>query len=239
MGEDQKAILLFSGGYDTLLATSYLVEKGFEVLLVTFDNGALRGLDTVEYSYKRLKTLFGDRVTFLGVESIVGTWRQFLIPYMLKRDIFDGRRYNFLPIEYFCITCRISMYIHAIAEGLLQGVSYLAEGARLSQGYPEQDKEVLERIRKFVEGYGLKLLLPVFNVSSKEMVKEELALRGIIPKTREPYCILSMPLYRYQFSQVGLREILELMDSFIIPRAGFLVDRVVEIKRVRRRGDLV
>lgn len=62
---NQKVILLFSGGYDTLLATAYLVEQGFETLLITFDNGAMRGLDVVEDNYRRLKLLFGDKIDFL------------------------------------------------------------------------------------------------------------------------------------------------------------------------------
>lgn len=130
------------------------------------------------------------------------------------------------------------MYIHAVAEGLLRDIGYLAEGARLSQGYPEQNGAVLEMIKRFVESYGLKLLLPILSMASKEAVKEELALRGIIPKTREPYCVMSMPLYRYELSRDRLDEILELMDSFIIPKARVLVDRLLGVKRSREMGVL-
>jgi len=234
--KNKKCLLMFSGGYDTLLSTCLLVEDACDVLLISYDNGMETGIESVEDNFKRLQKIYGKKVQFLGIETMVGTWRKFLIPYMLKTRNFD--KYNLLPMEYFCLTCRTSMYIHTLAECLNSSIPYLAEGARKSQNYPEQTEQVIEKFRKFCKEFDRELLLPVFSVESKSKIKEELALRGVIPKTKEFYCTLAMPLYDYKPSEENIKSMGELLDEFILPEAENLVKDVLKIKKHKKKGKM-
>lgn len=69
---NKKCILMFSGGYDTLLRVPRLISSGFEsVSLIVFDNGIEKGLGNVSISAERLKNIYGESVECLGIKSIV------------------------------------------------------------------------------------------------------------------------------------------------------------------------
>ena len=156
---------------------------------------------------------------------------------MLKLKDFD--KYKLLPMEYFCLTCRASMYLHSIAECLNLEIPCLAEGARKSQNCPEQTEPVIERFKNFCKEFDRELLLPVFHIESKGKIKEELSLRGIIPKTKEPYCTLAMPLYDYKPSEESIEGMVKLLDEFILPEAEKLVKETAKIKRYKKKVGIV
>lgn len=53
---------------------------------------------------------------------------------------------------------------------------------------------MLERYKKLLSKYEIELLLPVQYIASDWTVKNELLLRGIVPKTLEPQCLIGVPL---------------------------------------------
>ncbi len=195
--QNRKCMLMFSGGYDTLLCVPQLISLGFKpISLITFDNGAEKGLSNAIENTERLKKIYGESIEFLGIRSIVGIWRKFLIPYCLGLEKWNN--IQLLPTERICLTCRTSMYIRAITECLQRDIPYLAEGARESQGYPEQQPSIVERYKKLCKEFSIELVLPIWTVKNKGEVKEKLIMAGIIPKTAEPFCVFAMPLYEYQ-----------------------------------------
>ena len=216
----EKCMLMFSGGYDTLLCVPRLISSGFKsVSLITFDNGAEKGINNVTKNAERLKKIYGESIEFLGVESIVGIWRKFLIPYFLGK----WNNIQLLPMEMVCLTCRTSMYIRAITECLKRNIQYLAEGARESQGYSEQQSTIVERYKRLCREFSIELLLPVWTVKSKGEIKEELIRAGIIPKTAEPFCVLAMPLYDYQIKKESVKEMERVLDELIFPEIGDII----------------
>jgi len=223
--EKEGCILMFSGGYDTLLCVPRLISLGFKsIALITFDNGTEKGLDNAIKNVERLKKIYGESLEFLGVESIVGIWRRFLIHYCL--DLGKWENIQLLPTEVICLTCRTSMYIKAITECLQRNIPYLAEGARESQGYPEQQPSIVERYKKLCKEFSIELLLPVWTVKSKGEVKEELITAGIIPKTTEPFCVFAMPLYDYQTKRESIKEMERMLDELIFPEAKDIINEL-------------
>lgn len=221
VAEAKKCLLMFSGGYDSLLASCYLIERGYKVLLLTYDNGLEKNVESVETNVKRLIMLYGNKVESLGVASIVGIWRElFLIPYLLGREKFE---YNLLPMEMICLSCRSSMYIRSIAECLQKNVRYLADGARESQGYPEQQRPIIEVFKELCKNYSIELLLPIYDVDGKEQLDEELIVRNIIPKTTEPYCTFEMPLYEYAPSETRVKEMKRFLEDYLVPKAKEII----------------
>jgi len=118
------------------------------------------------------------------------------------------------------------MYIKAITECLQRNIPYLAEGARESQGYPEQQPSIVERYKKLCKEFSIELLLPVWTVKSKGEVKEELIMAGIIPKTTEPFCVFAMPLYDYQTKRESIKEMERMLDELIFPEAKDIINEL-------------
>jgi len=212
---NKTCLLMFSGGYDSLLAPCYLIEQGYDVLLVTFNNGLEKNLKTIEVNVERLTNLYGNKIQFLGIKNVAGLMRKFLIPYLTGRKEF---KYNLKPMEIVCLSCRTAMYTRSIVECLLMDIKYIAEGARESQGYPEQQAPVIEALQGLCQRYSIELLLPVYN-ETKENEKEALIMRNIIPKTTEPYCTFQMPLYEYKPSKGTVNEMRRLLDEYLLPQA--------------------
>lgn len=229
--KEKPCLLMFSGGYDTLLAPCYLIEKGYKVLLVTYDNGLEKNMESIEVNVKRLTTLYGNKIEFLGIKSIVGIWRElFLRPYLLRREKFD---YNLLPMEMICLSCRTSMYIRSIVECLERNIKHLAEGARESQGYPEQQCAVMEVFREFCKKHSIELVLPVYDIANQEQLKEELIMRNIIPKTTEPYCTFQMPLYEYAPLKDRVKEMERFLVKYLMPKAQEVIEKLPDIVKTR------
>jgi len=228
---------MFSGGYDSMLAAAVLVEKGYETYLLTLDNGMYKGLDFATSQAERLRKKYGEKIKFLGTESFLGIWRKFLIPYMRKKEVFT--KYKLLPKEFFCLTCMSSMYIFSIIKCKLLNIPTLASGARISYRFPDQTKNIIERYRKLCKEYDVKLLLPIFRITSKEKVKEELIRRDIIPKVIEPFCALSMPYPIRRNSSNLIESIEKIFDEFIFPNAEKIINKFLRINNSKINGNWV
>ena len=50
----KKFLVLFSGGKDSMLSTIFLIEQGFETILVHYDNALELGSKNVKNGYYRL-----------------------------------------------------------------------------------------------------------------------------------------------------------------------------------------
>lgn len=235
IGDEKTCLLMFSGGYDTLLASCYLVQKGYKVVLATFDNGLEKNMESVNVNKDRLIKLYSSRIRFLGVKHITGIWRElFLLPYFTGREDFD---YELKPMEFICLSCRTAMYVRSIAECLLRGIKLVAEGARESQRYPEQQRPVMNIFKKLCNDYSIELLLPVYDIPNKERVKEELIIRDILPKTSELYCIFAMPLYEYKPSEDAMNEMVRLLKEYLIPHAHRIIKDLPDKLRFRSGGN--
>jgi 7-cyano-7-deazaguanine synthase in queuosine biosynthesis len=236
--DEKTCLLMFSGGYDTLLAPCYLIEKGYKVLLITYDNGLEKNMESVDVNVNRLTKLYGNNLEFLGIKSIMSIWRElFLLPYLLRREKFD---YDLAPMELMCLSCRSSMYARSIVECLGRNIKYIAEGARESQGYPEQQRAVMEVFRELCKEHSIELVLPVYHIKNKEHLKEELLMRNIIPKTTEPYCTFAMPLYNYAPLEDRVKEMERFLVEYLMPKAQKIIKKLPDVIKARSgKGGLV
>lgn len=198
-GEDRggkRALVLFSGGKDSLLTTCELIELGFRVALVTFENGAGIAGNNARVTAERVIERYGGKlVEYLGVRSTVGIWREFLPQYYNMTPGQIASTYGQLPTSQFhCLTCRSSMYIWSIIWAKQEGCAFVADGARSVQGFVIELPGMAKRFQDFFREYSLELMFPVLDLTSDWELKNRLLRAGFVPKTIEPQCFLGVPL---------------------------------------------
>jgi hypothetical protein len=219
-------ILLFSGGRDSFLAGCYLIEEGFKIYMVTFENGVGLAAHNAEHGAKRIIERYGkDKAEFLGVHSVAGIWREFFLPYFNMKPSEISKEFGELTISQFhCLTCRSAMYIWAVIKAGQMGIKYIADGAHKDQGFVIELPNMIKKFRDFLAEYSIELLLPVWDLESDWERKNLLLLRGFIPKTLEPQCLIGVGLPGGRTPDEEIQKAAEnYFDKVILPRAKKII----------------
>ena len=79
---DNTVLLMLSGGRDSFLSACKLLEQGYYLKLITYDNGCTIQSYRSEECAERIANKYGsEKVEFLGVRNIAGLFREFFTPY--------------------------------------------------------------------------------------------------------------------------------------------------------------
>ena len=66
----KEALILFSGGKDSFLSTLMMLDQGYKVNLVTFDNGHELNIKKVLIGAKKIQKKYGsDKVKIIGIKK--------------------------------------------------------------------------------------------------------------------------------------------------------------------------
>jgi len=241
MHNDKRCLLMFSGGRDSWLACARLIEEGYQVSLVHYDNGKSVGAENLELAAERLRQMYGSRVEFLGTRLIAGIWREFFLPYMTMTPSEVRTEWGELPFSQFCcLSCRTAMYVWSIQYSRANGIECIAEGARESQNWPIMQKSMIERFRSLVEEHGLKLLTPVFDIATNWQRKNALLRRNFVPKVLEPQCLLGVALPDAKRPPKEVQQAVEkFYDSVLLPYARNLIKEgnpALHVERVEQHA---
>ena len=185
--------LLFSGGRDSLLAGALLLEQGYRVHFLTCDNGH------IDYVKRAKETVFELKdkgaCVIPPIISTASLFYNLMLPEWQRKS---AERIKLYPevqtYQIHCLTCRYAMYVEAISYCKKHNISYLAEGARKSQGFFIELPEMRDRLVELCSSQGITLLLPVYDLESDQKRKRMLADRGLTTKTLEPQCNLGSPI---------------------------------------------
>lgn len=226
----KKVLILFSGGKDSMLSAILLIEQGYEVTLVHYDNSFELGSKDVKNGYERLVKKYGeDKVKYLGVKRIDAIFRTFIKDfYNLKVDKIL-KEYGKISFSQFnCLTCRLSMYVMTIILCKQLNISYVADGARKSQLFAIEQDKMLNLFKELFKEHKIDLLLPVKNLENDFEEKNEFLVRGIIPKVSESQCLIGMPL------NVNDDEILNasinVYKNFLYPKIKDIIKRYKNVE---------
>lgn len=192
----KKCLVLFSGGKDSLLSTIYLIEQGYKVYLVHYDNGQTIGTENIKIGVERLAKKYGmEKVEYIGSKNISIFFRKFIRKiYNLHIDQIQKKYGNITISELNCLSCRLSMYAASIIICKQKNISYIADGARNSQLFVIEQDEMLNEFKELFKKYNINMLLPVKELVDDFEEKNELLVRGFIPKVNESQCLIGMPL---------------------------------------------
>lgn len=224
----KKVLVLFSGGKDSFLSACKLVEEGFEVFLVTFENSCGLGALNVTHGAERIIAKYGkEKVHFLEVYNTISVWREFFLPFMNMTPSQILKEYGEVSYSQFnCLTCRSSMYVYSIAICKILGINNICDGARYSQQFAIETKPLLNKYKEMLKVFNIDLLLPVVDIDSDWQLKNELLLRGFVPKTLESQCLLGVPLSENGISESEINGVCSFFDKEITPKIHNLVEKV-------------
>ena len=112
----KEALVLFSGGKDSFLSTLIMLEKGYKVNLVTFDNGRELKSKNVLIGAKRIQKKYGsDRVKIIGIKKTDAIFRELICTFYNYDIEYIRTQFGKITISQFnCLACRLAMYILAI-----------------------------------------------------------------------------------------------------------------------------
>lgn len=240
--EREKVLVLFSGGKDSLLTTCMLIEKGFKVCLVNYDNSCTLKSDNVLYSVNKLIEKYGnERVEFIGIKTIIGIIRNFFLPIKNMKPSDIVNEYGELPYsQYNCLICRSSMYLYSIILCKMLDIKYMAEGARKSQSFVIELEPMLQKFRELLKEYDIELYTPVFDIVDDKEVDQELSLYNFYHGGLEPQCLLGVPINnKYPIDEEVIKATIKFYEKEIQPNAFDIIEGCTKkIKHQYKPGNI-
>lgn len=219
-------LLMLSGGRDSFLSACHLLEDGYRVQMITYDNGCLSNVSAVQEVADRIIAKYGkSRASYAGVHSVASSLYRLQETFLYQTISESSRKYPDLrPDQLRCLVCRTGMYVESIAYCKTHNIAYLAEGARESQGFFVELREMIKQYKELAKQNEIELLLPVYELTDEWERKLQLADRGYVPKTSEPQCWIGCPLHR-ELSDNEIRSLLDYYNVEIKPKLQILIDK--------------
>ena len=173
-----RCLLLFSGGSDSCLAALQLARQYRQVVLLTLTRKGFSRLRNVELQVARLERFFGGQNRF----ELVTVPHDRMFKHMLyERYLYHLRRYGSMMLSH-CGLCKVAMHWRGMIYALENGFEHVADGAvRSSEEYPAQNERImLSRLREIYQGFGLRYENPVYEEASTEQALYELRFHSSV-----------------------------------------------------------
>lgn len=225
----KEVILMYSGGLDSFLSCIRLVNQGYKVYLLHFDNGSSIGTENIQIGAERLQKMYKDNVEFLGIASTAAK-------FIYYRELVNIENLNALELyekhgkisisQYRCLLCRMAMYTYAISLAKKMNIKYIAEGARKSQLFAIEQQELINEFKKLCNKYEIELLTPVIDLDDDYQKENELLDNRFLPIANEGKCLLG-----YQMDRELTKEEIEDIKKFYTS-IRYLQERDIEEEKV-------
>jgi len=203
----KKIAILFSGGVDSTATAIYLLKRGYETHLLTFDNGAEKWLDLAEYKAGWIKKQFPERCSWELRDSTHLFHELAIRP--LEQDV---KKFGNL----ICCGCKLAMLCEAIIYCKRNNITELADGFQRAQDYyPEQTPDYMVPADRFAGAYGIRCLHPFWE--HPELKQDQITLSGAVPPSPiQPYCIFGCnPILNKKFIRPYVRSKLPAMRKYV------------------------
>lgn len=140
------------------------------------------------------------------------------------------KEYGEITISQFnCLSCRLSMYVMSIILCNKMNMKLVVDGARNNQLFAIEQDLLLTRFKAFFAKYHIKIDFPLKNFKDNFELKNQLLIRGFIPKTLEPQCLLGMPISKKDITTEIIESSAKVFDKLLLKKANELVEKYKNI----------
>ena len=195
--DENRCLLLFSGGRDSTLAAIRLVNRFSKITLLTVTSDHLTGINAVFTRLQELASHLPEDCRHLQVLQPT---------YQLKDELVADT----------CLPCHRAYLACGLLVALRLGIAHLACGyAGYQRGWPEQSMYATSSVRGLLANLGFTLHLPAYDLESKAAAIDELNRYGLTPHALEQKCTK-------QINNVELPEhtLVEQIDRWMESTAG-------------------
>lgn len=142
-----------------------MLYNNYKVYLVTFENGCGLKVENVNETIERLKKRYGkEKIENIGIKNISGSFREFIYPFYNYTSSCIKENFGNISISQFnCLSCRFSMYIASIILAKQYNINFVYDGARKSQLFAIEQKEMLHKVKSLFNEYNLTIEFPLEN----------------------------------------------------------------------------
>ena len=171
-GTQPNSVLMFSGGRDSSLGAVRMHQQGRAPILVTVSSWHLTGIERVRERVYELRKSLSARLPWLVVRQ----------PSELRTDT------SFY--EQTCLPCHHAYIVAGAAVAAKVGVNTLGFGyASYQNAWPEQTPLAIERLTAVLSQHGIQLILPVYDLASRDQAIQQLRASGLSSEALEQKCI--------------------------------------------------
>ncbi len=241
MFDNPKVLVLFSGGKDSFLSAARLVEKGYEVHLMFFNNGSVVYEEHVLHGVERLQGRYGkDCIKFDGYDSTVSTlWTlNSTWTYETWREL--GDKYPLLSnAQVTCLHCQTAMWVNAIAFAIAHSIPNIASGYKNTDEFCTGVLPWIQQISKLTSKYNINMLMPLWETpewgENKDYGRDtEMIQRFFQPAVLEPKCMLGRPVEKPYDGQIsGMMRYFEDVILNLLPGE---IERKVQVFKWTRKS---
>lgn len=187
---EKDVLLLYSAGKDSTLAAIRLKKVGYKVHFIHFNNGAMLDNDKPYLTFKKSFANYQDY--YFSYENYDVKVEKDFNDYFLAWEKVNGNtlKDGTIDSEIRCLSCRMAMYTKAFIYAKKNNFQYIAEGARTSQKFMIEQKEMLQLFQELANQIGIKLLFPVIDLEDDIKEQQELIKNGFSSKSWESKCLL-------------------------------------------------
>lgn len=198
-----KCLVLFSGGKDSFLSACYMIDAGYTVELISFNNGAVAGEENLLHGVKRMQNRYGeDVVNYAGVYCISSTIARLTDYWSYVPSHEFGDKYpNIINAQLTCLHCQTAMWCAAIAYACAKEIKVIVTGYRSTDVFCTGVTPWVDAMMGIARAKGITVEFPVWEKSVWEESygwerDTEMVLRSFEPRVLEPKCLLGRPVVR-------------------------------------------
>lgn len=192
---NRRAVVMYSGGRDSLLLMARMVNEGWDVYPVTLQPGYVANIEFSKFGIRCITASdkFKERVHPIGGRDICGIYKE--LNASLHNITFNGlaERYpNMTCLQMNCLVCRTAMLVAAALIAQAYGINTIALGDLSCDRFVCQQQSVMEYFKSMIsETFGVTIKRPLMDIEDKSSVKNELSLNGLPVKVIEPSCVIA------------------------------------------------
>lgn len=213
---DKDVLLLYSGGKDSTLAAIRLVQMGYKVYFIHFNNGFMMDTDKPYLTWQEIfssKEDYQFPYTFSDI-NIQKHFQKFFQEW--EKEHGNVVCNNSIHSEIQCLSCRSAMYERAIQVALKHHFHYIAEGARISQKFMIEQLPMIQKFQELAASFGLEVLYPVLFLENDQAEINELLHHGFSSKTWESKCLIGKTAQ--EKTEQDNQQILNYYETVIRPK---------------------